>query len=85
MLKNILSLDGAQELSKEQQKVVTGGRRIRNLQGTGGFYSNTSIDGPVACECTWETTSGIFNSGGWVKVTGPCPAGTMESLSCVPE
>ena len=82
MLKNILNLEGAQELSKEQQKAVTGGKRYRNMIGTGGFYHSDSISGAVGCECTWQEKSGLF--GNWVDVTGPCPADGNLEYSCVP-
>ncbi|WP_344727622.1 hypothetical protein [Corallibacter vietnamensis] len=81
MLKNILDLEGVAVLDKKQQKEITGGRRIRNLQGTGNIMVYNG--GVYACECTWEVKEGLFGS--WQQQTGPCPAQTMESLSCVPE
>lgn len=39
MLKNILSLEGAQELSKQQQKAVNGGRKCE-MRPADGFYEN---------------------------------------------
>ena len=88
MLKNILNLEGAQLLSKEEQKNLNGGKRngtMSNLQGTGNFvYSGGSA---VACECTFDIWVGAFlGIGGHNEShTGPCPAQTMESMSCIPE
>ena len=81
MLKNILNLEGAQKLSKEQQRNIVGGRlQIRNMKSTGRFHSFTSVDDPSACECTWQANDGS----GWVDVVGACPTGPLE-YSCIPE
>ncbi len=39
MLKNILNLEGAQELSKQQQKAVNGGQKCQS-RPAGGLFEN---------------------------------------------
>jgi hypothetical protein len=52
MLKNILNLDGAQQLSKNEQKEINGGLRVPKLCNDGGVQSNIN-----SCLCI----SGTFN------------------------
>ncbi|WP_420571731.1 hypothetical protein [Kordia sp.] len=84
MLKNILDLDGVQELNKSQQHAINGGKRIRNLQGTGNiWYTGGQAQ---ACECSYEVKEGGFLGigGTWTTHYGPCPVGNLE-YSCIPE
>ena len=52
MLKNILNLDGAQELSKKEQKEINGGLRPNSGCSIGGVHS--SLD---SCLCGGGTYS----------------------------
>ncbi len=65
MLKNILNLEGALQLSKTEQKEITGGITPTTGCGVGGYRSNISI-----CVCvsgTWNSTTQTCSSG---KYTG---------------
>jgi len=62
MLKNILNLEGAQQLSKNEQKEINGGKPAPIGCGTGGSLSNIN-----SCLCK----SGVYN-----PTTTLCMGGT---------
>jgi len=62
MLKNILKLDGAQQLSKKDQKNINGGKGPSTGCGVGGVRSNIN-----SCLC---------NGGLYDPTTSTCLSGT---------
>ncbi len=75
---NISDFELGEVLNREQLKTISGGDRIRNIQGTGNYYMSGGT--AVGCECTYEIRKWFLGS--WQQVTGPCPAGS-EEYSCV--
>ncbi len=75
MKKNILNLEGVTVLTKQQQKMVNGGVKIRNLKPLNRFEEYNG--GVVACWCSWE----VKTKEGWVPTSGPCP--TSLEYSCL--
>lgn len=75
MVKNILNLEGVAVLTKQQQKMINGGLKIRNLKATG--FAQEYNGGNVACWCTWQ----VKENGKWVDTSGPCP--TSLEYSCI--
>lgn len=61
MLKDILKLDGAQQLNKNEQKEINGGITPTTGCGVGGVRSNISM-----CVCvsgTWNSSTQTCSSG----------------------
>jgi len=55
MKKSLLNLEGAQELSKNEQKNITGGRRLALPLGCGGDGSFITVNGKkVCCYIPWS-------------------------------
>ena len=71
MLKRILELDGAQELSKDQQQSVNGGKKCRVLETTNTLQSNGATLTTCAIQCR-PTFLGI-GVGSWSEIeVVPC-------------
>ncbi|OYU79183.1 MAG: hypothetical protein CFE23_15205 [Flavobacterium sp. BFFFF1] len=75
MLENIKNLEGVTLLSKEEQKSVNGGLKVRNVQCTGNIIEYNG--GAYAFECTWDSRPSWIGIGfgSWEPQKGPCPVG----------
>ncbi len=63
MLKNILEMEGAQELSKEQQRSVNGGQKCRTISVTNDTFTDNTLSPAMPQTCTIECRPSFLGIG----------------------